>query len=183
MSSRINFSGRLTLIAGIGTNWAIGHQGQLPWHMPEDLKYFKRQTTGKPILMGRRTYESIGRPLPNRRNIILSRRQGYNPTGVDVISSLGQAFELLDGGSEIMVIGGEQIYRLCLPVAQRILLTVIETAPDGDAFFPRLDPEQWSLKSIERHTADDQNPFDYRFLELVRSQQFSRLPKQFPLDS
>ncbi len=180
MSLNSESIGRLTLIAGIGTNWVIGNQGQLPWHMPADLKYFKRQTSGKCILMGRRTHESIGRPLPNRRNIVLSRRQGYSPDGVDVISELGQLPDLLDGDPDIMVIGGEQIYRLCLPIAQRILLTIIEAAPKGDACFPRLERNQWFMKNTETHSADDKNPHDYHFIELVRSAEYPSLPTQFP---
>ena len=170
----------LTLIAGMGTNWVIGNQGQLPWHMPADLKYFKRQTSGKSILMGRRTYESIGRPLPNRRNIILSRRTGLHLDGVDVISDLESLSNLLDDTDDLMVIGGEQIYRLCLPFAQRILLTVISTAPDGDAHFPALEPAHWHVKDVQHHRADEKNAFDYSFFELVRATHFPKMSRQFP---
>ena len=138
---------RIALIAAVAANGVIGHDNQLPWHLPEDLKAFKRITLGKPLIMGRKTYESIGRPLPGRTNIILSRQSDWAPEGVRVAADLEQAFaiarQVLGDKDEVMVIGGEQIYRLALPFADRLYLTLVDCEVMGDTRFPDIDPALW----------------------------------------
>ncbi len=140
---------RLAMIAALSTNGVIGVGNRLPWHLPEDLRYFKQHTLGKPIIMGRKTFESIGKALPGRTNIVLTSRKDWSPRGVTIAASLDVALVLADraleerGGDEAMVIGGEQIYRLALPRCSRLYLTRVAVALEGDAFFPDLNPEEW----------------------------------------
>lgn len=137
----------IALIAAVAANGVIGQDNHLPWHLPEDLRHFKQITLGKPLIMGRKTYESIGRPLPGRTNIVLTRQAGWAPEGVIVAEHLDQALTLarqaMREGHEIMVIGGEQIYRQALPLADRLYLTLVERDVPGDARFPDVDPAQW----------------------------------------
>ena len=138
----------VSLIVAVSRNGVIGLDNQLPWHLPEDLKYFKSVTMGKPLIMGRKTFESIGRPLPGRTNIVITRDSGWHAEGVEVAQTLLQAMTLARLAcaqaelNEIMVIGGEQIYRLALPVADRLYLTEVQAEVEGDAFFPAYDPDQ-----------------------------------------
>jgi dihydrofolate reductase len=141
----------------------IGNGGALPWHMPSDLKTFRRLTLGKPVIMGRKTYQSIGRPLDRRLNIVISREPSFAPEGVTVVRSLAEAVALAEdhvaahGITEIMVIGGAQIYAAALPIAGRLYLTEIDASPDGDATFPVLEPGDWrevSREAIPRSPAD-----------------------------
>ena len=169
----------MTLIAAMGQNRVIGNDGQLPWQMPADLKYFKAQTTGKPILMGRKTYESIGRPLPGRHNIVLTRNRQFSAEGVDVIYGLKELEERVSNESEIMVIGGAQIYEQCLATASRIILTVVHGEFEGDTFFPIIDPNVWFLRDSAHHSADEQNPWNYTFYDIRRDSAFLSLPKDF----
>jgi dihydrofolate reductase len=133
----------LVLVVAASRNGIIGRAGQLPWHIPEDLKHFRRVTLGKPILMGRKTFESIGRPLPDRRNLVLTHDAGWSAPGVETVTSLGQALEMTAGAEELMVIGGEQLYRLALPMADRIELTEIEADYGGDTYFPIIPNRDW----------------------------------------
>jgi dihydrofolate reductase len=141
----------IALIAAMASNRVIGRDNRMPWHLPEDLKYFKATTWGKPIVMGRKTFESLGRPLPGRTNIVVSGQSGLILPGATVASSIDQALELAqakarqDGVDEVMVIGGETLYRQCLDRADRLYLTRIESEPDGDAWFPAFDEALWSL--------------------------------------
>ncbi len=165
---------QLAIIVAAAENGVIGRGNALPWHLPRDLQHFKRLTLGKPIVMGRKTYESIGRPLPGRTNIVISRQPGYAPDGVRVVASLpaalalAQDVALIDGVDELMVIGGEQIYRESLPLADRLYLTEVHAEVEGDAHFPLQSVRNWRELDRERHSAGDGNPFDYSFVVLER---------------
>ena len=152
---------RVSLIVAMAENRVIGNAGELPWRLPTDLAYFKRVTMGKPVLMGRKTWEAIGRPLPGRKNIVVTRNQAFAAEGAVVVHSLDAALDLVGsapGAEELMVIGGEEIYRLALPRADRIYLTEVDLAPTGDARFPDLDPSEWQEASREDHAADGDAP-------------------------
>ena len=159
----------LALIAAYAQNNVVGIDNKLPWHLPEDLKYFKRITTGKAIIMGRKTYESIGRPLPNRTNIVITRNSEFTAPGIEVVTSLDAAIELaqsineINGTDETMVIGGAQIYAESLPKADRLYLTHVHADVKGDAYFPDVDLSQWKQVGCEDYQADESNPYDYSF--------------------
>lgn len=137
----------IVMIAAMGTNRVLGKNGNLLWHIPEDLKHFKKLTTGFPIVMGRKTFESIKRPLPNRRNIVIS-RSGFDVVpGVEVFDSLEKVMEVLSGEPRICIVGGGEIYSLCLPLANKMELTIVDDAPEGDAYFPLWNTEEWELLS------------------------------------
>ena len=163
---------KISLIVAVSRNGAIGLNNQLPWYLPEDLKYFKSVTMGKPLIMGRKTFDSIGRPLPGRANIVLTRDPQWTSDGVEVVQSVEQA--LLAGEiaceaadvDEIMVIGGEQIYRMTIDLADRIYLTQVDTNVEGDAFFPNIDLNNWSQTSVKLPESIDKHP--YQFLVLDR---------------
>jgi dihydrofolate reductase len=149
----------ISMIAALSTNGAIGRDNALPWHLPEDLRYFKKITMGKPLLMGRKTFESIGRPLPNRENLVLTRRKAEPVPEVhffpDLDSALAWARE--QGFAECFVAGGEAVYREALESADRILLTRVEAEPEGDVFFPALDETRWRCTAREPHPADERH--------------------------
>ena len=154
----------LTVIAAVAENGIIGRQGDLPWRLPADLKRFRRLTTGHAILMGRKTWESIGRPLPGRTSIVLTGRAEYPlPEGVLRAGSLDEALALVPGEDEVFVIGGEALYAEALPRADRLQLTRVHASPSGDARFPAFDPSEWTLRSEERHEADERNPHAVTF--------------------
>jgi dihydrofolate reductase len=155
---------RVTLIAAMNQRRVIGREGDMPWHLPADLKHFRRHTEGKPVVMGRRTYASIGRPLPNRRNLVLSRR-GFDAVGVEVFAELQQALDACRGADEIMVIGGGEIYRQALPLASRIVLTRIDNELDGDTVFPEFEGDGWQRCRAESHAADDKHAWSMVFEE------------------
>lgn len=163
----------IALIVAAADNDVIGRNNALPWDLPADLAHFRRQTMGKPILMGRRTFESIGRPLPGRSNIVISRDKHYAPAGVQVVAGMEEALELaenialIDGASELMVIGGAQIYALALPLARRIYLTRVHTAPAGDAQLPPVNWQEWEETAREHGDARDDRPA-HTFLEYTR---------------
>lgn len=140
----------------------------MPWHLPEDLKRFRRLTIGKPVIMGRLTHESIGRPLPKRRNIVISRQPEYVAPGCDVVRSPAAALEVASAAPEIMVIGGGYVYREFLPLADRIQLTRVHASPEGDAFFPSLDEDEWQTDSVEDFPADAERRLGYSFATLTR---------------
>ena len=163
---------KISLIVAVSRNGAIGLNNQLPWYLPEDLKYFKSVTMGKPLIMGRKTFDSIGRPLPGRANIVLTRDPQWTSDGVEVVQSVEQALvageiacEAADV-DEIMVIGGEQIYRMTIDLADRIYLTQVDTDVEGDAFFPDIDLNDWSQTRVKLPEIIDKHP--YRFLVLDR---------------
>ncbi|WP_294947371.1 dihydrofolate reductase [Sulfurivirga sp.] len=156
----------ISLIAAMDRNRAIGRGNALPWHLPDDLKHFKRLTLGKPVIMGRRTFESLGcRPLPQRPNFVVS-RSGLDAEGVTVLPDLDEAVAAAraTGAEEIMIIGGAQIYRQMLDWAERIYLTLVETEIDGaDAWFPMLPEADWQLVGQESHPADERHPWPFHF--------------------
>jgi dihydrofolate reductase len=155
----------LTLIAAMDRNRAIGKGGRLPWHLPDDLRRFKALTLGHTVLMGRKTFESIGRPLPGRRNVVLTRNPNFQVEGVEVVSTLEAGL----AGGEIMVIGGGEVYTLALPLARRMWLTLVDTEIIGaDTFFPEFDPSLWRETGRAFHPADGQHPFSFSFLDLER---------------
>ena len=139
----------------------------MPWRLSEDLKRFKRITMGKPILMGRRTFEALARPLPGRRNLVLSRNSGFSAPGCEVVRDL-DGLRALVADAECMVIGGAEVYRLCLPLCRRIHLTLVEADPDGDAFFPELDETEWRRERVGERPTDARNDYDVVFFELMR---------------
>jgi dihydrofolate reductase len=151
----------VSLIVAAAKNNVIGSDGDLPWHLPDDLRNFKRLTTGKPIVMGRKTFESIGRPLPDRRNVVITRDPDYVADGCDVVTSPEAAMELLHDAAEVMVIGGGQVYGVFLPLADRIYLTRVRAEVDGDVVFPELDENEWTLMSSNSHDADDTHRFTF----------------------
>lgn len=153
----------LSCIVAVAENGVIGRENDLPWHLSADLKRFKRLTSGHTIVMGRKTYESIGRPLPNRRNVVLTRRPALTWEGVDVESSLDDALRSCDGESEVFVIGGRALYDIALPRADRLYLTRVLESFDGDVFFPTNALEEFTLVSEEPHERDEKNPHPYSF--------------------
>ncbi len=161
------------MIAAVAENNAIGINNKLPWYLPGDLRYFKAVTMGKPIIMGRKTFESLGKPLPGRTNIVLTRDPDWQREGVRVVASLDEAISLaesvaeINGISEIMVIGGEQIYRHALPQADRLYLTRVGQAFDGDAFFPTIDKDNWVEFAREDHKSDDGLAYSYVVLDRI----------------
>lgn len=163
---------RLAMIAAVGRNWIIGTGNALPWRLPADLKRFKDLTMGKAVVMGRKTFESIGRPLPGRFNIVLTRQAGYQASGCTVVHSpeqaLAAALESNSACDEVMVIGGAQLYAQFLPQAQRLYLTFVEAPFEGDVYFPALDWCCWEETWAESHPADEKNPYPYRFAVLER---------------
>jgi dihydrofolate reductase len=142
----------------------IGKNNQLPWHLPNDLKYFKNLTWGLPIVMGRKTYESIGKPLPGRTNIVITRNQGYKADGIEVVHTIEQAIQVAHakGAKEIFIIGGAEIFRSLFNEADRIYLTRIHHRFEGDVFFPALD-QNWQLVKQQPFSADEKNGWDHTF--------------------
>ena len=160
---------RVSLIVAVGRQDEIGKAGKMPWHLPADLKHFKRNTLGKPVLMGRKTLEAIGRPLPERRNLVLTRDAGFRAAGCETVTSLDAATAAVAGEPELMVIGGGEVYRLAWERTDRVYLTRIQADVEGaDTFFPKLEPVRWREVSREEHRADEKNPFDYEFLVFDR---------------
>ena len=153
----------LALIAALARNRVIGHDNRLPWRLPADLRFFKQTTMGKPLLMGRLTWQSIGRPLPGRRMIVLSRAPGYHAPGCAVVRSFDEALQAAGAVPEIMVIGGASVYAQSLPLAERLYLTRVEADVPGDAWFPEWDERNWSLDWEEMHPADAEHAWPYRF--------------------
>ncbi|MER0508773.1 type 3 dihydrofolate reductase [Aeromonas veronii] len=156
---------KISMIAAMAHDRVIGKDNQMPWHLPADLAHFKRVTLGKPVLMGRKTFESIGRPLPGRRNLVISRNPGYQAEGIEVVGSVEAALALLAGSSveELMVIGGGHLYAEMLPSADFLYLTRIDLAVEGDTRFPAFDDGQWQRVDCESHPADEKNPHPYSF--------------------
>ncbi len=146
----------------------IGKDNQMPWHLPADLRHFKTITLGKPVVMGRRTFESIGRPLPGRRNLVVSRNPSWQAQGAERVSSLLAALARVDGVEEVMVIGGGQLYAEALPLADCLYLTHIDVALAGDTRFPAYAALGWHSLGKECHAADERNPYPYCFETLLR---------------
>ena len=155
----------ISLMVAHDPNYVIGKNNALPWHIPEDLAYFKKHTVGKGMVMGRNTYESIGRPLPKRRNIIVTRNRDYQAEGADVVHTIDDAIRLAEEvHEEVMVIGGEQIFRSVLPDADRLYITLIHKNFDGDTYFPQYG-EEWQLVSESPQHMSGKIPFSYLVFE------------------
>jgi len=157
------------MIAAMTENRVIGRDNGMPWHIPADLAHFKRLTLGKPVVMGRKVFESLGRrPLPERHNIVLSRDPAYDAPGCTRVTDPEAALAAAGDAPEVMIIGGEQIYRLFLPRAERIYLTLIHTRLDGDTHFPELD-SGWCETAREEYPASDRSPYDLSFITFERN--------------
>ncbi len=160
---------RVSLIAALGRrNRVIGRDGRLPWRLSDDLRRFKKLTMGKPVVMGRKTWESIGKPLPGRRNIVLTSQAEYRAEGAETVKSPEAALEAVRGEPEVMIIGGESVYRAFMPRADCMYLTMVEDDTEGDARFPAWDEEAWRMDSEECHPADDRNQHAFAFVNLSR---------------
>lgn len=154
----------ISLIVAMARNRVIGAKNALPWHLPSDLKHFKVLTMGHHIVMGRKTYESIGRPLPGRTSVVVTRNADYAPPGVITVNSLEAAISACGNDSEIFVIGGAQLYRQAIALADRIYLTEIDADISGDAYFTELDGKQWLETERASHIQDENNPYSYHFV-------------------
>jgi dihydrofolate reductase len=155
---------KLTAVVAIDENRVIGLENKLPWNMPADLQHFKKVTLGKPILMGRKTYESIGRPLPKRRNIIISRDPNYSVENCETYPLPEAALAALQDCPEVMIIGGAQLFTQLMPQLTNLELTIIQHQFKGDTFFPEIDFAQWREVARDAHPADSENPYPYTFL-------------------
>jgi len=158
----------LSIVVAIAENNAIGKDNQLLWHLPADLKHFKDITSGHTIIMGRKTYDSIGRPLPNRRNIVITRNTELNLPGTEVTNSLDKALKLCATEQEVFIIGGAELYKHALEETDRIYLTRVHQAFEADTFFPEIVPGTWNETSIENHQPDEKNGLAYTFSTLER---------------
>lgn len=154
---------KITLIAAATENNVIGKDNKMPWHMPNDFKYFKQTTLGHSVVMGRKTFESLGKALPERRNIVLTKDQDWSAENVDVANSIDELLNYCRDEREIFIIGGAKIYEQTLPLASKVLLTRIHAHIDGDAYFPALPADEWKLVRSERHEKDDRHAYDYTF--------------------
>lgn len=165
---------KIAMIAAVAENNAIGINNKMPWYLPGDLRYFRRITMGKPVIMGRKTFDSLRRPLPGRTNIVITRNSSWQHEGVKVVHNMDDAIALaedialINGNEEIMVIGGEQIYRMALEKADRLYLTRVQQSFAGDAFFPELDESRWQEISRQDLQSEDDEPLIYSYLVLDR---------------
>ena len=158
----------LSIVVAMARNRVIGRDNDLPWRLPEDLKRFKALTMGKPMVMGRKTFESIGRPLPGRTTIVVSRQAGLQIPGCVVADSIDAAIRAADGAPEIMLVGGAQLYSEALPRVTRIYLTRIHADVEGDTLFPLLDPAEWRETSVGNHAADERHAYAFTYVNLER---------------
>ena len=151
----------ISLIVAAASNDVIGSGGGLPWHLPDDLRNFRRLTVGKPVIMGRKTHESIGKPLPDRRNIVLTRNTGFEAPDCEVVASVAEALDRVADADEVMIIGGGQIYSAFLPLADRVYLTRVSAEVEGDTQFAPLDDADWQLAWSESHPADAEHEYGF----------------------
>ncbi len=158
----------LSVIVAMDENRLIGSNNTLPWHLPADLRYFRASTLGKPVVMGRKTFESIGKPLPGRRNIVVTRNPDFAAEGCEVVNDIDAAIELCADCEEIMLIGGATLYAQVLPRASRLYLTRIHHAFDGDTWFPEIDEAAWRVENRQDFDPDHNNPYPYSFIKLRR---------------
>lgn len=158
----------IAMIAAVAKNGVIGSAGNIPWRLPTDFAFFKRMTLGKPVIMGRKTFESIGKPLPGRTNVVVTRQKGYQPDGVIVIDGLtaaldhAQAIAAADAAEEVMIGGGAEIYREAMAIADRLYITHVAAAPDGDALFPAIDPSVWEVEAEPDIARTERDNADFR---------------------
>lgn len=165
---------KISLIAAVAENRVIGQDNDLPWHLPADLKRFKALTTGHVIVMGRKTFESIGRPLPNRRSVVITRNPEYRAPGASVVASFEEALEQAAGDDEVFVIGGATIFAQALPQADSLYLTLVHAEPPGDVRFPPLPADAWELVEDVPHPADERHAYPYSFRRYKRRERRSR---------
>jgi dihydrofolate reductase len=158
----------VSLLAAVAENGVIGRGNHLPWHLPDDLKRFKSLTMGKPILMGRKTFESIGRPLPGRTTLALTRSPEWSCPGAVIVHSMGEALQRAAASQELVVVGGAEVYGLALPSARRIYLTRVHARLEGDTMFPTLDEREWRESAREEHPADERHAYAMTFCVLER---------------
>ena len=156
---------RISLIAAMGKNRVIGKDNSLIWKLPEDMKRFRELTTGKPVIMGRKTFESIGRALPNRKNIVITRDKNYKAKGCTVVNSVKEALKAAKDADEVMIIGGSQVYQEFIPIANKMYITLIDKDFEGDAYFPEFDEAEWKEAKKEEHSNND---FKYVFVDLEK---------------
>jgi dihydrofolate reductase len=156
-----------SIIVATAKNHAIGKDNKLLWYLPNDLKHFKDVTTGHTVIMGRKTFDSVGRPLPKRRNIVIT-RQDISIEGCEVVPSIDEALERCENEEEVFIVGGAEIYRQALPLTDRVYLTIIDQEFDGDTFFPELNAEEWTEKERENFEPDEKNKYRYSFITLER---------------
>lgn len=158
----------ISLIAAMDKNRLIGSDNGLPWHLPADFKHFKEVTMGKPVVMGRKTYESIGKPLPGRKNIVIS-RSGYQAEGVDVVTSIDDALKAVSDADEVMVIGGANFYEQMISRADKMYLTFVDAECEGDAWFPQIRESDWLVVSTTEYLRDEKNKYSFKIVEYKRS--------------
>jgi len=163
----------ISTIVAVAKNNVIGKDNDIPWYLPADLKYFKKVTTGHHIVMGRKCYESIGRPLPKRTNVVVTRNPFFMATGCLVTHNVAEAVQIAEanGEEEVFIIGGGQIYEIALPHVDRIYLTEVDLEVDGDIFFPEIDEKNWTLVKETKHQADEKNEYNYTFKILERKKE------------
>ena len=160
---------KISVIAAMSQNRVIGRDGALPWHLPTDLARFKSITTGHTVIMGRKTFESVGKPLPNRRTIVITRNNDYRCADVFVAHSLDEALDHAAQQDEVFILGGEAVYRMALSRADCLYLTIIHATIEGDTYFPTLDFDDWKLVEDERHEADDRHAYAFSFRRYERT--------------
>lgn len=155
----------ISFVVAAANNNGIGKNGTMPWHLPNDMKHFKNITWGMPVVMGRKTYESLGKPLPGRKNIVITRQNGWKAEGTVVVQTIEDALFVArqTDAKEVMVIGGGEIYKTLFEKANRIYLTRVDAEPEADTFFPSIDPRQWWLMNQHSHEADEKNAYNYSF--------------------
>jgi dihydrofolate reductase len=158
----------ISIVVAISENHVIGKDNKLLWHLPNDLKHFKEITTGHTVIMGRKTYDSVGKPLPNRRNIIIT-RQPVTIAGCEVVNSIEAAIELCAGENEVFIVGGAEIYKQAIKLTDRIYLTIVHKNFDGDSFFPEINKNEWKEVSREDYEPDHKNLLPYSFITLERN--------------
>ncbi|UCD25789.1 MAG: dihydrofolate reductase [Gemmatimonadota bacterium] len=158
----------VSIIAAVAENRVIGAGNGLPWRLPEDMRHFKRLTTGHTVVMGRKTFETLPKPLPNRRNVVVTRDLSYRAAGAEVVHSLSEALNLVSEEDDVFIAGGGEIYRMALPVADRLYLTVVHTEAVGDTLFPEFPDEDWELIEDIRNHPDEQHAFPYSFRQYRR---------------
>jgi dihydrofolate reductase len=158
----------VSIVVAISQNHAIGKDNKLLWHLPKDLKHFKEITTGGTVIMGRKTYDSVGRPLPNRRNIIVTRQQ-VEITGCEVVNSVEAALDLCRDEAEVFIVGGAEIYKLAMPLTDRIYLTIVHADFEADTYFPEIKADTWKETARQDHEADEKNPLPFSFITLERA--------------
>ena len=158
----------LSIICAMDKNRLIGKNNQLPWHLPADLAFFKQSTLGKPVVMGRNTFESIGKPLPGRQNIVVTSNPEWQASGCDVATSIDGAIELAMSADEIMLIGGASLYEQTIDIVDKLYLTLIDFEFEGDTWFPEYRPDQWAIESIVENTPDTKNQYSFTFVNFLR---------------